>query len=286
MDKFVKSFESKVKKTIDDYELCNKKEKIIVACSGGKDSTVVLYLMKKLGYNAEALMINLRIGEWSKRNLDNIRKFCSKINVKLHVIDIKEEAGSSICYIRHKIQAKQKLTNCMICGVLKRWILNKKSRELGAKKLVTGHNLDDEAENLVMNLFKGKPELSFRLGPKTGILRDAKFVVRIKPLYFMKNSDVKKYSKLMKFPVLYSSCPCAVGVFRKDVREFILDVEKFIPDVKENLVFGFLKNLDYFKKKISKKEELKYCKVCGEPSSGEICKRCELIGILNGKQVI
>lgn len=275
----IKSFEDKVKKTIIKYKLCSKKENIIVACSGGKDSTAVLYLMKKFGYNVEALMINLMIGDWSKRNLDNVKKFCKSIGVKLHVVNIKDISGSSICYIRHKIQSKVKLTNCMICGVIKRWILNKKSRELGGKKLVTGHNLDDEAENLVMNLFKGKPEISFRLGPKTGIVKEKKFIPRIKPLYFCTNDEVREYSKEMKFPVLYSACPCSVGVFRRNVRKFIEDVKKIIPEVKENLVYGFIKDLPKFKKEY-KLGKLVYCSICSEPSQNEVCKKCELMGIL------
>jgi len=60
--KFLSEFEAKVKQTIKKYKLLDKKDKIIVAASGGKDSTTILHLLKKLGYKTEALYINLQLG--------------------------------------------------------------------------------------------------------------------------------------------------------------------------------------------------------------------------------
>ncbi|MBR9683920.1 tRNA 2-thiocytidine biosynthesis protein TtcA, partial [Candidatus Woesearchaeota archaeon] len=177
--KFINYLEQKVKKTIRDYKLCTKKDKLVVACSGGKDSTVVLYLLHKFGYQVEGMIIDLLIGKWSEENLENTKTFCQKENIKLNIIDMRKEFGCSMCFIRAKVQAKQKLSNCMVCGVIKRWLMNKKARELKGKKLVTGHNLDDGAETVMMNLLKGNLELGMGGGPETGVVRDKKFVPRI-----------------------------------------------------------------------------------------------------------
>ena len=103
---YIKKFELKVANTIKKYKLANKKEKVIVACSGGKDSTAVLYIMHKLGYKVEGLIVDLFIGEWSEENRDNINGFCKKLGIKLHIISMRKMFGSSICYIRSNIQTK------------------------------------------------------------------------------------------------------------------------------------------------------------------------------------
>ena len=276
--KYLANIERKVKQTISEYKLINKKDKVIVALSGGKDSVTTLYLLKKLGYRVEALMIDLLIGKWSDDHLANMDKFCSDLGIKLHVLNMRKEFGSSICYIRQGIQKKEKLTNCMICGVIKRWILNKYSRKLGASKIATGHNLDDEAETVLMNLLKGNYKLISSMGPKTGIINDKKFVQRIKPLYFLQNSEIRKFSEIMKFPVLYQSCPCLIGTFRKRIREQLVELEKETKNIKEKIVKNFLKLKS--KVKIENPEKVDYCEICQEPSRNKICKRCELIKIL------
>ena len=181
-ERFVQRFEEKVKNTLKEGDLASRKEKVLVACSGGKDSTAVLYLMKKFGYNVEAIILDLLIGKYSEENLENVKNFCQEQKVKLHVVDYRKELGYSVCYLRSAIQAKEKIKNCHVCGVMKKHLLNKKARQLKAKKLATGHNLDDEAQTFLMNMLRGNPELSASAGPKTANLSDEKFVARIKPL--------------------------------------------------------------------------------------------------------
>jgi len=272
---FLNDFENKAKKTISDYSLASKRDRIAVACSGGKDSTAVLYLLKKFGYNIFAVYIDLGIGDYSKKCLENIKEFCSGNKIKLHVISIKREFGCNICYIRSNIQEKHKLSNCTICGVIKRWILNKEARKLKATKLATGHNLDDEAQTVIVNFLKGNVLLGMSSGPLTGIIKDKKFVKRIKPLYFHDEKDIKKYSQIMRFPVLYERCPCAIGTYRIETRRFLAELDK---SKKENIIKNFLKMLpsirNHFHNKVQK---LQYCSLCGEPSRNEVCNACKLI---------
>ncbi len=274
---FVSSFEKKVKKTIKDYQLAGKKDKILVACSGGKDSTVVLYLLKKFGYDAEALMIDLGIGEWSEKNLKNLRAFCRKHGIKMHVFSMRKEFGCSVCYIRSSVQFRKKLKNCMICGVIKRWLLNKKARELGAAKLATGHNLDDEAETVLMNMFRGDPVVG--MGPKNGVIIDSRFVQRIKPLYFCSISESRMYSEAMKFTVLYDPCPCSITATRRWVRNWLAELEN-ADAVKMHIVRNFLVVQKAAMKNFKSEAAIQQCSSCGEPSRGGQCRRCELISIM------
>ncbi|MBT4824775.1 TIGR00269 family protein [Candidatus Woesearchaeota archaeon] len=276
---FIRKFEAKVAKTIKKYKLANKKDKVIVACSGGKDSTVTLYLMHKLGYKVEGLNIDLYIGKWSDKSLKCIKEMCKKLKVKLHIASMRDIFGCSICYIRSGIQAKIKIHNCAICGVIKRWLLNKEARRLKGNVIATGHNLDDQVETLVMNMIKGSPKLSLGQAPKTGIIKDKKFVQRIKPLYFCTNDEVRKYSKLMGFSVVSEPCPCSLNATRRKIRNQITKLEKEYKDLKLNMIKSFLAELPKMVKG-AKKEKLTYCKICSEPARKDICKTCELIGIL------
>lgn len=276
---FAAEFEEKVRNTIQKYKLLGKKDRVVVACSGGKDSTTTLYLLKKFGYNVEALIIDLLIGNWSDRNLGNVRKFCKEQEIKLHVSDIRKDYGSSICYIRSGIQSKENLGNCTICGVIKRWILNRDARRLKADKLATGHNLDDEAETVLMNLLTGNPKLSNNHGPTTGIA-DQKFVERVKPLYFCTNEEVRRYSLGKEFPVLYEPCPCSLGSFRHSIRKGIAGLERDLPEIKDNIVNS---SLQVSGKKRGKGLDIKHCEFCGEPSRNSVCKRCKLMKILVGE---
>jgi uncharacterized protein (TIGR00269 family) len=278
---FARNFEKRVQRTIRDYELFDrKKDKIIVSVSGGKDSMTVLYLLQKFHYPVEALYIDLKIGTWSKINLEHVESFCKQLGVKLHVVDIQKELGHSMCYIRDVIKSKSKLKNCTICGVIRRWLVNKKAREFGATKLATGHNLDDEAQTILMNMFKKNMKLNIGLGPKSGVICDDKFVQRVKPLYFSAEKDVRKYSKMMKFPVQYKKCPCISEAFRKDIRPILDKLEKRIVEVKANIVNSFLETLPALRASYQTDKTMKYCSSCGEPCRDGMCYACKLFLML------
>lgn len=274
-EKFLKDFENKVKNTIKKYKLFSKREKVLVAASGGKDSTVVLYLLKKFNYNVSALYINLHLGEYSKRCLESVKKICNELKIKLNVLDIKKEFGMRMCHIRTGVQQNLKVSNCMVCGIVKKWLLNKEARKLKADKIVTGHHLDDESETVIMNFLQGNLMLGANSGPVTGSIKDKKFVPRIKPLYFIPEEDIREYSKLRKLNVVYEKCPCAVSSLRIRTRTFLNKIDN---KIKLRIVENFLRMLPELKKNLLK-EKLIYCEICGEPSRNEICKKCYLLNL-------
>lgn len=271
-----KQFELKVKQTIQKYKLLDKSDKIIVAISGGKDSMTVLYLLKKFGYKVSALHINLEMGKWSEAHLDNIKKFCKQLKVPLTIYSIRKELGRSMCSIKSIVKSKTKLQDCTICGIIRRWLINKKARALGATKIATGHNLDDASQTVLMNYFKGNVFIGLNEGPRVGITQDKKFVQRVKPLYFIPEKEVENYSRAMKFPVIYERCPCVIGAYRHKIRQTLDEMQKKNPALKENIVMSFLNILPELRKKVLAGKPL-YCKTCGEPGRNDICRACSIM---------
>src|SRR3989338_2318145 len=116
-------FERKVKQTIDQFNLIQPGDKLLVAVSGGKDSTVLLHVLKQLGYRFEAITVDAKIGCYTEKNLQNIRKFCAALGVKLHEISFQKEFGYSLCYLKAILTSSGfNYTSCTVCGVLRRYL--------------------------------------------------------------------------------------------------------------------------------------------------------------------
>jgi len=263
--------------TIKKCKLCVRGEKIVVALSGGKDSTLTAYLLKRLGYNIEGFHIDLKIGKYSEDCLNAVRQLCNDLDIKLHLYDIKKEMGSGMCYLRSAVQSRQekgKIKNCAICGVIKKWVFNREARKLKADKIATGHNLDDEAQTFLMNIFKGSPKLSANSGPISRNVSDKKFIPRIKPLFYLLEDDIRKYAKKKNLPVVYEKCPCSLDSYRVQIRNFL---ETLPGKDKENII----RNFERISGRINKLKDtrMQYCESCGEPSRSNLCKKCELLRV-------
>ncbi|MFH1409876.1 MAG: TIGR00269 family protein [Nanoarchaeota archaeon] len=280
--RFMRYVENKVKKTIKQYDLLKKEDKIAVAVSGGKDSTTALYILKKLGYAVEALSVDVRIGCYTEENLKNLHTVCKDLGIKLNIISFIEEFKMSLCLMQEVLKRKgHKKSSCTICGVLRRHLLNKHARKLGYDVLATGHNLDDEAQSFVMNVFRNDLKLARRQGPKSGTTSSKRFVQRVKPLYGLKEEEIIRYSRLRKFPVHYGMCPCSKDAYRRDYLNVLNFFEKKNPHVKYNVVKFHEQMIALMPPPIEKAENLVDCSSCGEPAATERCKACEILYLVN-----
>ena len=275
---FILYFEKKVKSTISKFRLFNKKDSIVVAASGGKDSTVLLYLVQKFHGRVEALAIDEGIHGYRDKTLIDLKNFCRKHKIRLKIYSYKEEFGKSL----DSILKKMDIIPCSICGTFRRYILNKKSR--GYDKIATGHNTDDEAQSVIMNLLKNNTELNARLGPRSGVVEDGLFVPRIKPLYFCTEKEVMAYSILMGFDISFNECPHVPESFRGQVRDALNAHEAEHPGTKLAIIQNFLAILPKLKKHYAdiatKSKPLHECQICGEPTYGSMCKACEYVAML------
>jgi uncharacterized protein (TIGR00269 family) len=281
---FIHYFERKAFKTVAKYEMIKEGDRIGVAVSGGKDSFSVLYLLNRLAEkhrNLSVVVISIDEGIENYRNLSNVQRYCKENKIEYHSYSFKDEFGLTLDQMTKKVD----MNPCSICGILRRFLLNSEARELKLTKLATGHNLDDEAQSIIMNQFRGNLERSARLGPVTGILSDKKFVRRVKPFYLLTEKEVATYSFIKKFPVLYNECPYAISSYRADVRDMLNEFTKKHPQTKHSVINSFLEVLPVLKDRYSQ-SKINACKVCSEPTSADVCTVCKLMETLNIKKKV
>jgi tRNA(Ile)-lysidine synthase TilS/MesJ len=231
---FIDYFEAKVKKIIKDYKLLNKYDKVCVAASGGKDSTTVLYLLKKLGYNVEALAIDEGIKGYRDKTLEDLKKFCKKNKIKLRIYSFKQNYKKTLDQM-----LKKERYPCTICGTKRRILLNKYSKNYDV--LATGHNADDEAQSILMNLLKAQTSLIPRLSPKSK--KQEGYTPRIKPLYFLTEKKIMAYTILKNLGVHFTQCPHRHDSFRLSVRDALNEYEEKNKGTKKAIIKNYLKKI-------------------------------------------
>jgi uncharacterized protein (TIGR00269 family) len=282
---FLDYFEKKAIKTIQKYKLIERNDNICVATSGGKDSLSVLYIInqycKKYKIPFFALVIDEGIKGYREHTIEDLKKFCKDYDIKLKIASFKETFGKSLDEIKDKSMDQLGKKPCTACGILRRNILNKVAREEKATKLVTGHNLDDEAQAYMMNLFLGNMGHNAALGPISGLSKTEKFVTRIKPLYFISEKETRLFAILKNFQVGFNECPNVVHSYRAQVRDMLNKMEEVKHGSKNGIVNSFLEILPELKVKYkaekTKNKKYNSCKFCGEPSAGEVCNTCQLL---------
>lgn len=302
---------AKVKRTISQYKLLDKKDRIVVALSGGKDSSSVLSVLYNLGYDVCGLFIDLCVGCWSDESLESVVGLCKTLGVSLKVFDLKKELNFDMNKIQ-RIAKNKKVSGCYICGVLKKWLINREAKKMGADKIVTGHNLDDEAETILINFLKGNVLLGFNSGAITGKRKG--FVQRVKPLFFLLNNEIRKYAEEKGLTFVGEKCPYLRETYRLETREWL---DKISDDEKLKIVEGWQGVIPKLRSQFSVNNKTKptqlvprsennknssglntrppkivnrklmqgsdrinICKRCGEPCRGVVCKACEVFGCL------
>jgi uncharacterized protein (TIGR00269 family) len=268
---FIDSFEKRVKSYVKKNHLVNKKDRIAVGVSGGKDSLTLLYLLSKW-YPGQVLAITIDEGIKGYRGhtIKIVENYVKKWGVEYVNVSFLEETGFSLDEMSKKLGG----IPCSYCGIFRRYYLNKTAREAGATKLAIGHNLDDEAQSIIMNLFQHDFQRFARMGPIPGVARNKKFVVRIKPLRMVMEKETRAYFFLKGFPHRIWECPYLESAFRNTIRNLLNSYEAQSPGTKARIVSAYDKHV-----KSLKEENLNvgFCERCGEPSSSNICRACMVL---------
>ncbi len=262
---------TRINNLIDEYNLIKKGDVIALALSGGKDSVLTLHALKKyqniVDFDLVAISVDEGIENYRGHGIETAVKQADDLDVKLYQKSFKEAEGFNLDDIYMDFKSA-----CIPCGVFRRNILNKTAYELGADKIATGHNLDDEIQSFLMSFARGDTIKFSKFGPELDVIHP-KLIPRIKPLWNTPEKEVGMWAVLNNIDIHLDECPYSKLSLRSKIKGFLNEAEDKNVNVKQNIMKSFQKILT-FENDIN--THLSECKVCGQPTSSEVCKACEI----------
>ena len=272
---FIEFVERRVKKDIKKQGKTTDDITLGIALSGGKDSTVALYQMheifsKRPNLTLYAITVDEGIDGYRDKSLPVAQRNCKKLGIEHYVISFKDAIGKTMDEIA---SIHDELGECSYCGVFRRFCLNTKTKELGVNKLVTGHNLNDMAQSILMNFTNGDMQKLARLGPHIRI--QPGLVPRLLPLRTIPEKEIMLYAIVKNIEFHNAECPYSMGALRGSYREIIDTLEENTPGTRHSI----LNSYESIKELLLEQYpaiKLNTCPTCGEPTSQRICKTCLL----------
>jgi len=159
---------SRINNLISEYDLIKENELIAVALSGGKDSVLTLHALKGyqefLDFDLVAISVDEGIKGYRAHGIDAAVNNARELGIELIQKSFLEDEGFALDDIYQEFKSA-----CIPCGVFRRNILNKTAYEVGASKIATGHNLDDEIQSFLMSFARGDTIKFSKFGPELDV---------------------------------------------------------------------------------------------------------------------
>ena len=215
---------SKIGKAIGDYNMIEDGDRILVAVSGGKDSLSLLKLLNErkkwapIKYELVAMHVQTDYRCAGCVHTAALKKFFkdNKIAYRFSKIKVRGEDNS---------------VSCFWCSWNRRKALFLAAAKLGCRKIAFGHHKDDIIETLLLNIFY-QGEFA-AMNPAQKLFRGKITIIR--PLCYVEESALKKYSILSGFPSQMCRCPNSGLSKRRMMKNFISKAEKDCRNVKTNI---------------------------------------------------
>src|SRR5438128_573394 len=220
----------KTTKAIVDYEMIADGDRVMVGLSGGKDSWALLQLLDVLRHRApirfSLVAVNVDSG-YKEYKHDLIAKTCEARGWEYRI------EHTTIGEVMDDL-LDSNATPCSLCARLRRGVLYRIAKEVGANKIALGHHLDDFIETLLLNLFfagalKAMPA---RLVSDNGVH------VVIRPLVYVGEDEARAYAKESELPIIGCCCPACgdLGLQRQRTKRLLMDLEAEHPGVKQSML--------------------------------------------------
>ncbi|MDR2963804.1 MAG: tRNA 2-thiouridine(34) synthase MnmA [Bacteroidales bacterium] len=183
-------------------------KKILLAMSGGTDSSVSAMLLQEQGFEVVGLHISFFHETWASAHVmqeqaqaqKNVEELCSSLGIEHHEIDASEEFYNTVVrYFVNEYSAGRTPFPCAVCNPLVKWrIVYNASQMLDCEKIATGHYVQIQSHNNRLYVTQGadpdKDQAFFLWGLSQEILQKTVF-----PLGSMLKSDVRKYAQQRGF---------------------------------------------------------------------------------------
>jgi tRNA 2-thiocytidine biosynthesis protein TtcA len=233
--KLEKRLRRHVGQAIAEYNMIEDGDKIMVCVSGGKDSYAmlsILMILKNLApikFDLIAVNLDQKQPGFPEHILP---EYLASLGVEYKVV---EEDTYSI--VTDKIPEGK--TTCSLCSRLRRAILYRTAKEVGATKVALGHHRDDMIETMMLNMFYGGKIKSM---PAKLVSDNGEHVV-IRPLAFCKEEELIQYATLKSFPIIPCNlCGSQPNLQRQNIKQMLNDWNKNHPGRIESM-FTAMKNI-------------------------------------------
>ena len=223
-------------KAIADFNMIEDKDVVMVCLSGGKDSYTLLSLLSALKKRApiDFSIVAMNLDQKQPGFPENVLPDY----LKSHDVDYKIITEDTYSIVKEKIPEGK--TTCSLCSRLRRGIIYRVAREIGANKIALGHHKNDIVETFFMNMFFGSKLKS--MPPK--LLSDDQTNVVIRPLAYIEEKDIISFSKTMNYPIIPCNlCGSHENLQRNKVKSMLNSWEKEQPG-RLNNIFQSLTNVE------------------------------------------
>ncbi|MCH2242066.1 MAG: tRNA 2-thiocytidine(32) synthetase TtcA [Aquabacterium sp.] len=224
-----------VGQAIVDFNMIEAGDKVMVCMSGGKDSYGLLDILLKLQARApvrfELVAVNL---DQKQPGFPEhiLPEYLKSRGVPFHI-----EEQDTYSIVKSKIPEGK--TMCSLCSRLRRGILYRVAKELGATKIALGHHRDDMLQTLFLNMFFGG---KLKGMPPKLVSDNGEFMV-IRPLAYVNEPDLEAWAAHRQFPIIPCTlCGSQENLQRKQMKAMLRDWDKRFPGRVDN-VFNALANV-------------------------------------------
>ena len=216
-----------LEKAILDYKMIEEGDKVLIGVSGGADSLALLDLLDSpmiFVPRFSFIAVNIDMGfESSYKSYDALEKYFQEHNYR-YVME-KTDIGN----LAHSDYNKK--NPCFLCSRLRRKRIFEIADVEGCNKIAFAHHRDDIIETLLLNLFYGR-EISTMM-PNQKIFGGKLHIIR--PLAYLKEELVKKYSKERKFFILKNNCPTSLTSKRIYIKNLLNELEQDNKEIRDNI---------------------------------------------------